>query len=85
MLVILLFSIVYAANGIGTSSISLTSYSVNLTGGQSANIGFTISLASGNTWGTYINISPANSPISIIANPSEGDPTFSGNLIISVP
>ncbi|MCW1302632.1 MAG: hypothetical protein QXX36_03330 [Candidatus Rehaiarchaeum fermentans] len=85
VLVILLFSIVYAANGIGTSSISLTSYSVNLTGGQSANIGFTISLASGNTWGTYINISPANSPISIIANPSEGDPTFSGNLIISVP
>ena len=80
---ILLVGVVYAA-GYGTSKISLTQYSVNISQGGTATVGFTVSLATGSTWGTNVNVAPSNSYITLSPTPSYGDPSYSGDIAISV-
>ncbi|MGC8516312.1 MAG: hypothetical protein ACP5MT_00215 [Candidatus Acidifodinimicrobium sp.] len=80
---VLLVGVVYAA-GYGTSKISLTRYSVNVSQGGTATVGFTVSLATGSTWGTSVNIVPSNSYVTLSPNPSYGDPSYSGNITINV-
>lgn len=78
-----LFNFVYAA-GYGTSKVSLTQYSVNVSQGSSANIGFTISLFSGSYWGTSLAESPSSKYITFSPSVSNSDPTYNGTLSISV-
>ncbi|MGC8533529.1 MAG: hypothetical protein ACP5MV_02800 [Candidatus Parvarchaeum sp.] len=82
-LVILAFNAVHAV-GYGYSKVTLTQYSVNISQGSSANIGFTISLFNGSYWGTSIAESPSNNYITFTPSVSNQDPTYSGTLTISV-
>lgn len=72
------------ASGIGTSSVSLTQSSVNISQGSSASIGFTITLVSGTPWGTSLTESPSSSYITFSPSASNQDPTYSGTLAINV-
>lgn len=72
------------AVGYGTSKVTLTQYSVNISQGSSADIGFTISLFNGSYWGTSLAESPSSSYISFTPSVSNSDPTYSGTLTISV-
>ena len=72
------------AVGYGTSKVTLTQYSVNISQGSSANIGFTISLFNGSYWGTSLSESPSSSYITFTPSVSNSDPTYSGTLTISV-
>ena len=76
-----------SANGYGTSSISLSQSATTIAPGGSQNINYTVNLASGNTWGTTLqvvdNSQLASKGIMVsISNPS-GDPPYSGYLTIS--
>ncbi len=71
------------ASGIGTSSVTLSSYSVNVTQGSSNTVSFTITLVSGTKWGTSLAESPSSSYISFSPSASNQDPTYSGTLTIS--
>ncbi len=86
---VLLFSIVALpfvfAVGYGTSSITLSSGSAVITSNSSLPVTFTVNLATGNTWGTTLNVvnykQLATEGINIsISNPS-GDPPYSGTLV----
>jgi hypothetical protein len=77
---------VYAA-GYGTSSITLSSSSVNLNAGSNVRVNYTVNLASGNTWGTTLAVTNNNQLATqgittSMSNPS-GDPPFSGILTIT--
>lgn len=77
----------YAANGIGTSSISLNASSVSLYQGSNALVAYTVKLASGSPWGTTISASNASAlaseGVSLSFSNSYADPTYSGTLTIS--
>ena len=77
-----------AASGYGTSSINLQQSSVSLLRGGSSAINYTVSLASGNTWGTELIVlnknELASNGIYITVSPAMGDPPFSGRLTLSV-
>lgn len=72
------------AVGYGTSKVSLSQYSVNVSQGSSYLIGFTITLVNGSYWGTSLAESPSNSYITFSPSVSNSDPTYSGTLKISV-
>lgn len=80
----ILLSIPFAYSATGTSKLIINQTIFNLTPGQKTNEKFQLILSSGSTWGTSIDVSPSVTGISIIFNPSTGDPTFSGTLTISV-
>lgn len=82
ILVVFAFSSVYAS-GIGTSNVTLTQYSVNVTSASPSNIGFTISLINGTPWGTSLSVNPVSSYISFSTSKSNSDPTYSGTLTVS--
>lgn len=87
--VIFLVLFVLAANavhavGYGTSKVTLTQYSINISQGNSANVGFTISLFNGSYWGTSLAESPSSNYITFTPSVSNSDPTYSGTLAISV-
>ncbi len=76
-----------AQYGYGTSSISLNPSAGSVAAGSSASTAYTVSLATGNTWGTTLSVqdSAALSSDGItvsISNPS-GEPPFSGTATIS--
>lgn len=77
----------YAANGIGTSSISLNTSSVSLYPGSNALVSYTVKLASGSTWGTTISASNASAlaseGVSLSFSNSYADPTYSGTLTVA--
>jgi len=81
---LILLSIPFAYSATGTSKLIINQTVFNLTPGQKTNEKFQLILSSGSTWGTSIDVSPSVTGISIIFNPSTGDPTFSGTLTISV-
>jgi hypothetical protein len=72
------------ASVIGAAKVTLTQYSVNITQGSSANIGFTISLVSGSPWGTSITESPSSSYVTFLPSISINDPTYSATLAVNV-
>ena len=80
--------LIMAANGYGTSSITLSKYSINLTAGGSADVNYTVNLASGNTWGTNLVVANqnqlANQGITVSTSNPSGDPPFSGHLTVHV-
>lgn len=80
---VLLFNSVHAT-GIGTSKVTLTQSYINVSGGSSANIGFTITLVNGTKWGTSLAESPLSSYITFSPSASNQDPTYSGTLTINV-
>jgi hypothetical protein len=77
---------VSAQNGYGTSSISVTQSSVSLPLGGSATLGYNVTLASGRTWGTNLQVTNqaqlAAQGITISMTNAQGDPPFSGALSI---
>ncbi|MCW1294116.1 MAG: hypothetical protein QXJ12_01740 [Candidatus Parvarchaeota archaeon] len=82
--VILMIGVVHAV-GYGTSKISLSQSSVNISQGGSASVTFTDSLTSGTYWGTNINIAPSSGYITLSASPSNGEPNpaFSGTITVT--
>ncbi len=86
---VLLYSIpsVYAF-GYGTSAVSLSRTSISLNEGTSGTVGYKVSLATGNTWGTDLIIQNqsvlSSEGIYVEASQSAGDPPFSGNLTLNV-
>ncbi|MCL4411604.1 hypothetical protein M1329_01570 [Candidatus Marsarchaeota archaeon] len=76
-----------AQYGYGTSTVSVTNASVTVHPGHSVLVGYTVTLVSGNTWGTTTNVANKNQLAAdgITAQPSTtyGDPTYSGTLTIS--
>ena len=83
LLLIFALSAVHAV-GYGYSKVTLTQYSVNISQGSSANIGFTISLFNGSYWGTSLAESPASNYITFTPSTSNQDPTYSGTLAVNV-
>ena len=92
LLLALLFSIIptmaFAANGYGTSSIALTQSTVNVALGGAATVGYTVNLASGNTWGTnfvVVNQSQLEQKgIDLSPSVNSGEPPYSGTLSIQL-
>jgi hypothetical protein len=76
------------SGGIGTSTISLAQSSGSVAAGKSMTVGYTVSLASGQKWGTSVVVANSQTITSngITVSPSVGamDPNYSGNLTISV-
>jgi len=76
-----------AGTGYGTSKIVLSSANITLVPGSSASVSYNVTLASGNYWGTSINV--ANKPnvsaagLSVSFSSAYGDPPFSGTAAIS--
>ena len=68
-LLIFASSAVHAA-GYGYSKVSLTQYSVNISQGSYADIGFTISLFNGSYWATSLAESPLSSYITFTPSTS---------------
>ena len=84
-LFLILFSGIFIAQGgYGTSSVSLTANSITVYPGNSATLGFNVTLASGYYWGTEMKAINKNPGINISFNPSIGDPNYSGSAAISV-
>jgi len=83
VLLVFVLGSVHAA-GIGTSKVTLTQSSVNISQGSSANIGFTITLVSGTKWGTSLAESPSNNYITFSPSLSDQDPSYSGTLTVNV-
>lgn len=78
-----------AATGYGTSTVSIAQAAVTIGAGHSAVVGYTVSLATGNTWGTTAVVTDsatlASQGITTSVTPSGmTDPTYSGNLTINV-
>ncbi len=80
-----------SAFGYGTSSISFTQSSGQLAAGGSMSVGYNVSLATGSTWGTTINIvnkaQLASHGITVtLSNPggTQSNPPFNGTMTISV-
>lgn len=85
VLFLILFSGIFMAQtGYGTSSVSLTANSITIYPGNSATLGFNVTLASGYYWGTEMKAINTNPGINISFNPSIGDPNYSGSVAISV-
>lgn len=84
--VVVLLPYGFAANGIGTSSIILTQNSIALHANNSTSINYTVSLTSGNTWGTTISANNSamlsKDGINLSFSKPYGDPTFFGILKI---
>ncbi len=77
------------AFGYGTSSISFSQQSITVAPGSTTNVSYTVNLASGNAWGTNLNLinaaQLAGAGVSVtISNPS-GNPPYSGYLIVHAP
>lgn len=87
VLVAIVASTSYAQYGYGTSSISTNTSAISVVAGQAASVSYTVNLASGSTWGTYINV--ANSKalsgygINVSLSKSYADPTYKGTLEIT--
>ncbi len=81
-------SIANAANGYGTSSISVSQNNASIQIGSSSSLSYSVNLATGNTWGTTLSVvnndQLASQGIMVsLSNPS-GDPTYSGTMSITV-
>ncbi len=79
-------SISFAANGYGTSTISLSHSSIAISAGSSASVNYSVELATGNTWGTNLVVvnqnQLASQGISVSLSDPSGDPPFSGSLSV---
>ena len=88
-MVALMFSatIAYSQTGYGTSSILLTSKGASVLQGQSANVSYTVMLASGGTWGTTLQVqnqaSLSSQGINVGISSPSGDPPYGGTAMIS--
>ncbi|MCL5239290.1 MAG: hypothetical protein M1286_02365 [Candidatus Marsarchaeota archaeon] len=75
-----------SAYGYGTSSITLASSSVSLSPGNGTSVGYTVSLASGSTWGTTLSVvnsgQLATDGIKVSLSNTYADPTYSGTMTI---
>lgn len=75
-----------AQYGYGTSSIALNSTSGAATAGAGTSVGYTVNLASGNTWGTTLSVQNSallsSSGITVMLSNPSGDPPFSGTASI---
>ena len=90
LLVMLPLAQLASAGGYGTSAISFTKASVSLAPGGSTTVGYNITIATGNTWGTTINIvnqaqlSAAGITVSLSnAGGPDSDPPWSGTMTIT--
>ncbi len=88
-LMLALFAGVSYAYGYGTSSITLSTYSITLINGGTARVNYNVSLVSGSMWGTTLNIADSRYLLSkgIEVSFNQGfprDPPFSGNISIVV-
>lgn len=85
----LLLSLSYAQpGGYGTSSITLSQYSVYLVNGGITNVNYSVNLASGNTWGTRLTIingkALLSDGVSTTLSKNYSNPTYTGVLTINV-
>lgn len=75
-----------SAAGYGTSSISVSPGAASITPGNSTTAGYTVSLASGGTWGTTLGVANnnqlASQGITVSLSDASGDPPFSGTMSI---
>jgi len=85
---IMLASIPYAQYGYGTSSVTLSQYTVNVQNGGFLSVNYTVNLVSGNTWGSTINVVNSkqllSEGISTTLSKTTGNPPFNGNILISI-
>jgi hypothetical protein len=84
---LLLFSLgVSAQGGYGASSVSVTQSSLSIPLRGSATLGYNVTLASGGTWGTNLEVvnqaQLAADGITVSLTTAQGDPPFSGELSI---
>ena len=74
--------------GYGTSSIAISPGSASVPAGQSTNASYTVSLASGSTWGTNVNVVDASSlsshGITVTLSKTYAEPTFTGTMTVKV-
>lgn len=80
-----------SAFGYGTSSISFTQSSVSLSPGGSGSVGYNVTIATGSTWGTSLNVvngaALKSAGINVTLSNPGGDntnPPFNGTLTVSV-
>ena len=86
--VVTLFAgVAFPAAGYGTSSISFSSSELNVTPGGSASVNYTVSLASGNTWGTSVSVADqavlASQGINVTLSKTFANPTFYGLITLT--
>ncbi|MGC8479366.1 MAG: hypothetical protein ACP5M9_01720 [Candidatus Micrarchaeia archaeon] len=78
----------YGQQGIGTSTITINPNQISLNAGQNANVNYTVSLATGNTWGTTIQVVNqsmlSSQGIAISFNNNGQDPPFSGAATVTL-
>jgi hypothetical protein len=85
----LLLSLSYAqTGGYGTSSITLSQYSVYLVNGGITNVNYSVNLVSGNTWGTKLTVTNGKAllsdGVSTTLSKNYSNPTYTGVLTINV-
>ena len=78
----------FSQNAIGTSTVSVSNANVTVSRGSSASDTYTVSLASGSTWGTSLNVvnvgALAQMGITVSLTNSYAEPPYSGTATISV-
>ncbi len=79
---------VVAANGYGTSSITLNQSTVHVALGGAASVAYSVKLASGNTWGTNFVVNNQaqlqQQGIKVSPSATSGEPPFNGTISIQL-
>lgn len=87
-MLLLISGVTSAQYGYGTSSITLSRYSITMVNGGTANVNYSVNLASGSTWGTTLSVTDNNYLLSEGIGTSlskyMGNPTYSGVLSLTV-
>lgn len=87
-MLLLISGVASAQYGYGTSSITLSRYSVTMVNGGTASVNYSVNLASGSTWGTTLSVTDNNYLLSKGIGTSlskyMGNPTYSGVLSLTV-
>ncbi len=86
--IFVMLSTASGAVGYGTSSIAITPGSLSIIAGGAASAIYNVTVASGNTWGTTVNIVDkaqlaSQGITATLSNPGPVDPPFSGTLAIT--
>ncbi len=88
LMLVLLAGFASAQYGYGTSSISVQRYNVTMYNGGSIRLNYSVNLASGSTWGTTLAVTDnqrlLSQGISTTLSKTYGNPTYKGNITISV-
>lgn len=84
---VMVSSMAFAGTGLGTSKITLAAPNMSLGIGSSGSVNYNVTLASGNYWGTSINlVNKANlsaEGLSVSFSKGYADPPFNGTMTVS--